>query len=62
MTISYKKPSSNPLQTVLGVDATEFTDFPVTNLSPASAPAAPGNFRATPGVAAGSISRTWDEA
>ena len=62
VTVSYRRPSTNPLQDIVGVAMTEFTDFPAVNDLPAAAPAAPTNVALSPGVAAGSITLTWDAA
>ena len=60
VTVSYTKPSTNPLQDAAGAETASFTDFPVANNLPATAPEAPGNLAANPGTNAGTMDLTWD--
>ena len=60
VTVSYTKPGTNPLQDAAGLETASFTDFPVANLLPATAPEAPGNLAASPGTDAGTMDLTWD--
>ena len=60
VTVSYTKPGTNPLQDAAGLEVASFTDFPVANNLPATAPEAPGNLAASPGTNAGTMDLTWD--
>ena len=60
VTISYTKPGTNPLKDAAGLETASFTDFPVANNLPATAPEAPGNLAASPGTDAGTMDLTWD--
>ena len=60
VTVSYTKPGTNPLQDAAGTETASFTDFPVANNLPATAPEAPGNLAASPGTNAGTMDLTWD--
>ena len=42
------------------LETASFTDFPVANNLPATAPEAPGNLAASPGTNAGTMDLTWD--
>ena len=60
VTVSYTKPGTNPLQDAANNQTASFTDFPVANNLPATAPEAPGNLAASPGTNAGTMDLTWD--
>ena len=62
ITISYSKPSSNPLKDAVGVEADEFTDYAVTNNIPSTKPTAPANIEVDDGGDATSYDLTWDPA
>ena len=68
VTVSYTKPSTNPLQDAAGVETPSFTDFPVTNNLPPIAPDAPGDVGtdvavdpAYMGASNGAFSLHWTE-
>ena len=60
VTISYTKPTTNPLQDAAGNETASFTNFPVTNALPPIAPDAPTNLHAK-GVSTTRIDLSWDE-
>ena len=68
VTVSYTKPSTNPLQDAAGVETPSFTDFPVDNNLPPIAPEAPGEVGtdvavgpAYMGASNGAFSLHWTE-
>ena len=59
VTVSYTKPSTNPLQDAGGLETESFTDFPVENNIPPIEPDAPTNLQAR-GVSTTKIDLFWD--
>ena len=59
VTVSYAKPSSNPLKDAADNEVESFTDQAVSNNLPATAPEAPGNLEAT-ATHADKVAVTWD--
>ena len=57
VTVSYTVPGTDPLRDEAGNPAAAFSDHPVTNEVPATAPDAPANLEATPGD--GSVTLRW---
>ena len=57
VTVSYTVPGTDPLRDEAGNPAAAFSDYPVTNEVPATAPDAPANLEATPGD--GSVTLRW---
>ena len=57
VTVSYTVPTMNPLRDEASNPAAAFSDHPVTNEVPATAPDAPANLEATPGD--GSVTLRW---
>ena len=62
ITVSYSKPSSNPLKDALGIEADSFTDFAAINDIPSSKPTAPRNLDSSPGNSLGTYDLNWDAA
>ena len=58
VTVSYTKPSTNPLKDAAGNETLSFTDFPVDNNLPPKAPEAPGNLEGVAGNML--VSLTWE--
>ena len=57
VTVSYTVPGTDPLRDEAGNPAAAFSDYPVTNEVPATAPDAPASLEATPGD--GSVTLRW---